>query len=149
MPLDHLLILPDETIAEESQQWRHWKPAEQIPCRDEIQAAQIAPDRRDRRAIGEPMRAAADLFGAHVGQLEIDLRRNLFAVKTQKFIRAAVGRRRVRAHAESVGNRLERFLFFADAAAAAPPPRLVHEGTMRRVHQTDDAGIHACREGRR
>jgi hypothetical protein len=46
---DDTLILRDETIAEKSQGRRYRKPAEQVPRRDEIQAAQVVPD----RGIGE------------------------------------------------------------------------------------------------
>jgi len=146
LPLDNVLILRNKALAEEFQYRRHRKPTEQIPGGDKIQAAKIAPDRRDRRAIREPICAAADLLGAHIRQFKIDLRCNLIAIKPQQFVRTAVGRRRVRTHAEAVGNRLKRFLLFTNAAPAAPPPGLMHEGAMRRVHQANDSRVHAARE---
>src|SRR5512146_319018 len=48
--------------------------------------------------------------------------------------------------AEAVGNGLEDFLFFVDAGAFAPPPRLVHKRPMRRVHQADNAVVHTARQ---
>ncbi len=122
LPLNHGLILRDEAIAEKFQKRRHRKPTEQIPRRDEIQSAEVAPDRRDRGAIREPVFPAADLLGAHVRQFKIDLCRNFVAVKAQQFVRAAVSGRRVRAHAKAIGDRLEGFLFFTNAPPAAPPP---------------------------
>ena len=47
------------------------------------------------------------------------------------------------AHAESVGDGLEIFLFLVNAVAAAPPPRLVNERSVRGVHEADDAVIDA------
>src|SRR5579863_4719325 len=47
------------------------------------------------------------------------------------------------AHAEAVRNRLEMFLLFVDAVAASPPPRLVYERSMRRIHQADNAVVDA------
>src|SRR5438046_10289288 len=50
----------------------------------------------------------------------------------------------VRAHAKAIWDRLETFLFLMNAVAAAPPPSLMHKGTVRRVHQAYDAMIHAA-----
>ena len=47
------------------------------------------------------------------------------------------------AHAESVGDGLEIFLLLVDAVAAAPPPRLVNERSVRGIHEADDAVIDA------
>ena len=45
----------------------------------------------------------------------------------------------MRAHAETIGNRLELFLLFVNAGAFAPEPGLMHERAVRRIHQADDA----------
>src|SRR5689334_16823957 len=47
----------------------------------------------------------------------------------------------MRAHAEPVWNGLELLLFFVNAVAGAPPPRLVHKGPVGRIHETDDPVI--------
>src|ERR1700739_3120630 len=48
----------------------------------------------------------------------------------------------MRAHAEAFKNRLEALGFFADAGPGSPPPGLVNEGSVRRIHEADDAMIH-------
>ena len=50
----------------------------------------------------------------------------------------------MRAHAEAVRDRLKLLLLLVDAVPLPPPPRLVHKRPMRRVHQTDDAVVHAA-----
>ena len=52
----------------------------------------------------------------------------------------------MRPHAKAVGNRLEDLLFLVDAAASPPPPRLVHEWPVSRVHQPDNAVVDAARQ---
>src|SRR5579864_7778162 len=49
----------------------------------------------------------------------------------------------MRRHAEAVGNRFVVFLFFVDAVLRAPPPGLMNERSVGRVHQADDAMINA------
>src|SRR5208282_1223712 len=51
----------------------------------------------------------------------------------------------MRAHAEAVGNWLKVFLLFVNAVAAAPPPSLVNEWPVRRIHQTNDSMVNAHR----
>ena len=51
----------------------------------------------------------------------------------------------MRAHAEAVGDRLEVFLLFVNAVAAAPPPGLMDERSVGRIHEADDAVIDADR----
>ena len=63
----------------------------------------------------------------------------------------------MRRHAEAgvaslvlvVADWLELLLLGMDAAAAAPPPRLMHERPMRRIHQPDDAMIDVAGQVRR
>src|SRR5690349_13341123 len=52
----------------------------------------------------------------------------------------------MRAHAEAVRDRLELLLLFVNAVPGAPPPRLMHKWSVRRVHQADDAVIDAARQ---
>src|ERR1700761_4764995 len=50
----------------------------------------------------------------------------------------------MRGHAESLRDRLEVLVLLVNAGAGAPPPRLVDEGAMGRIHQTDDAVVHVA-----
>jgi hypothetical protein len=50
----------------------------------------------------------------------------------------------VRAHAKAKIDGLEDFLLFVNGIAAAPPPCLVDERSVRRIHQPDNAVIHAA-----
>src|SRR6202140_5425338 len=52
----------------------------------------------------------------------------------------------MRAHPETVRNRLEFLGFLVNASALPPKPRLVHERPMRRVHQTNDPVIDVRRQ---
>src|ERR1700722_7270766 len=51
----------------------------------------------------------------------------------------------MRAHTKSVGDGLEMFLLLVNTVAAPPPPGLMHERTVRRIHQPDDSVIDAHR----
>ena len=143
---DHFGILADESRAENvNDEGDDRQPGENIPGGAKIQAAKIVANGSDCGATGEPVTAGADLFEALVGQNEIDPGGGKLAgEELQDFVRRAVRRGRVRAHAKTVRNGLELFLFFADAVTAAPPPGLVHERAMRRVHQSDDGLIDAA-----
>src|SRR5690348_10142273 len=50
----------------------------------------------------------------------------------------------MRAHAEAIRDRLELLLLFMDAVASAPPPGLMHERPVRRVHEPNDSMINAA-----
>ncbi len=83
-----------------------------------------------------------NLLQPPVRQNKIDGRRHRLAGPLfQQLVRQAVRAWRVRTHPEAVRNRLELFLFFVNAAAAPPKPRLVHERPVRRIHQSDDSVI--------
>src|SRR5690348_4577648 len=49
----------------------------------------------------------------------------------------------MRPDAEARRNRLEHLLLLMNAPLTAPPPRLVNEGAVRRVHQSDDSVVDA------
>ena len=49
----------------------------------------------------------------------------------------------MRAHAKAVGDGFEILFLFVNAVLRAPPPCLVDEGAVGRVHQADDAVIDA------
>ena len=106
-----------------------------------------ARDRRDRGEAGEPVFSGADGFGAEVGQDEIDGGGDGIGVgvEAQQFVGRGVGTGSVRAHAKAVRDGLEVFLLLVDAVLAAPPPCLVNEGTVRGVHEADDAVVDADR----
>src|SRR5437660_835258 len=80
----------------------------------------------------------ANLFVTLIGKNEIDGGGYLFAVDAEQLVRCAVGRGRMGRHAEAVGNGFEMFLLFVDAMPSPPPPGLMDEGAMRRIHQADD-----------
>ena len=48
----------------------------------------------------------------------------------------------MRRHAKALRDGLEVLLFFVDAVPGPPPPCLVHERPVRRIHQADDAVVH-------
>src|SRR3984885_8385180 len=52
-------------------------------------------------------------------------------------------------HAKALGNGLEVLLFFVDAVAGAPPPRLMHKRPVCRGHQPDNAVVHVAGQLRR
>src|SRR6266478_8760279 len=52
----------------------------------------------------------------------------------------------MRAHPETVRDRLELLGFFVNASALPPEPRLMHERPMRRVHQSDNSVINVRRQ---
>src|ERR1700675_3563703 len=52
----------------------------------------------------------------------------------------------MRAHAKAVRNGLERLLLLVNGITAAPPPGLMHERPVRRIHQADDAVIDTARQ---
>ena len=67
-------------------------PAEDVPCRNHINAAMVAGDGRDRGQAGEPVFAGMDGFKAQVGQDEINGRGDRIGVgiEPQQFVRRAV-----------------------------------------------------------
>src|SRR5438094_511259 len=52
----------------------------------------------------------------------------------------------MRAHPESVRDRLELLGLLVNASALPPEPRLMHEGPVRRVHQSDDPVVNMRRQ---
>src|SRR5690348_509165 len=142
---DHRFLVLSQELPREDAKNRHRQ--EQIPGSHEINPAKIALDGRDRRPARKPQLPAANFFRADIRQQKIDRGRHWFAGDfPQHPVRRAVRARRVRAHAESVGNWLEFFFFFVNAAPASPVPRLVNERPMRRIHQSDDALVHMRRQ---
>ena len=120
-------------------------PAKEIPGGDYVDAAMVARDGRDRGEAGEPVFSGADGFGAKVGQDEIDGGGDGIGVgvEAQQFVGRGVGTGGVRAHAKAVGDGFEVFLLFVNAVLGAPPPRLMNEGSVRGIHQADDAVVDA------
>ena len=82
-----------------------------------------------------------DDFSAAVGQREVDGGLDWLAVDAEELVGRGVAAGRVRAHAKAFRDRLEALGLFADARARAPPPCLVNERPVRRVHQADDAVV--------
>ena len=72
--------------------------------------------------------------------------RDLLAVNAEQLVRRAVRRRLMRGHAEALLDRLEVLFLFVNAGLRAPPPRLMHERPVRRIHQPDDAVIDVARQ---
>src|SRR5713226_7631256 len=144
--LDHrLLVLAEKNLAKDPEN-RNWQE-KQIPRRHEIDAAQIPPHRRHRRAAGKPQLPAAILFRADIRQHEIDRgRHRLAGDPLEQLIRSTVRARRMRAHPEAVRNRLELLGFLVNAPALSPEPRLVHKRPVRRVHQSDNPVIDVRRQ---
>src|SRR6267154_40128 len=143
---DHgLLILTEKNLTKHSE--NRGRQEKQIPRRHEIDPAQVPPHRRHRRAAGEPQLPAAILLRADVRQHEIDRRRYwLPGDFLEQPVRCAVGARRMRAHPETVGYRLEPLGFLVNASAFPPEPRLVHERPMRRVHQSNNPVVDMRRQ---
>src|SRR5216110_297466 len=52
----------------------------------------------------------------------------------------------MQAHPESVRDRLELLGLLVNASALPPEPRLMHEGPVRRVHQSDDPVVNMRRQ---
>src|SRR3984885_16101254 len=50
----------------------------------------------------------------------------------------------MRRHAETLRDRLEVFALLVNAGAGAPPPCLMDEGTVCRIHQPDNAVVHVA-----
>src|ERR1700742_1860096 len=50
----------------------------------------------------------------------------------------------MRRHAEALRDRLEGFVLLVNAGAGAPPPCLVDEGSVCRIHQPDNAVVHVA-----
>jgi len=137
LPDHRLLILAEKDLAEDPENRN--RQEEQIPRRHEIDPANIPPHRRHRRAAREPHLPAAIFLCADIRQHEIDRgRHRLPGDFLEHLIRRAVRARRMRAHPETVRNRLELFGFLVNAPALSPEPRLVHERPMRRVHQSNN-----------
>src|SRR5260370_34925831 len=99
-----------------------------------MEGAEVGANRRDGGAVGEPVFAAANLFGAHTGEHEIDLRGDRGAVNLQQFVRGAVGRGRMRTHPKPPRNWFKAFFLFSDAATVPPPPRPLHKSAMTGIH---------------
>src|SRR5882724_496457 len=140
--LNHrLLVLAEKHFAEHAENRNRQK--EQIPRRHEVDPAQIPPHRRHRRPAGKPHLSALIDLRAQVRQHKIDRRcHRLPGDFLQQLIGRAVRTRRMRAHAETVRNRLELLGFLVNAPALPPEPRLVHERPVCWVHQSDDPLIH-------
>src|SRR5208337_583928 len=98
---------------------------------------------------GKPLVAAADDLIAPVRQNEIDGGCNGLAIDAQQLVRRAVGRWLMGGHAKAIFDGLKLFGFLMDAASRAPPPRVMHERTVRWVHQPDDSVVHVTRQVRR
>ena len=128
LALHGLLVLAYKFLAKEAANGQHqWsRPAKNIPRGTHVDAAMVLGDGRDRGQSREPSFAAAHCFKTQVGQDEIngglDLVASFGARESHEFVRRAVGRGRVRAHAEAVRDGLEVLFFFVNAVAAAPPP---------------------------
>lgn len=145
---DYIDILADEARPEDMNDERNnGEPGKDVPRGNEIEAAEIRADGSDRGAAGEPVSPGANLFEALIGQDKINhCGGRLAGDEFQDFVRSAIRRRSMRAHAEAIGNRLELLGFFADAVASAPPPSLMDERAVRGVHQADDGLVHAARQ---
>src|ERR1700734_1424170 len=71
--LNYFDVLPDEARAEHVDDERDDRePRKDVPCRAEIEAAEVAANRRDRGAARQPVIPCPDLFEALIGQHEID-----------------------------------------------------------------------------
>lgn len=155
--LDHgLLVLGDELCAEVSGDGCDEGDAVgDVPGGDDVDAAGGGGGGGDGGERGEPALFAArvdgpDGFVAAIGENEVD-GGDGFAEET---VGCAVGGRRVGGHAKAgiaagVSGILDGFEvlgFFVDAGAAAPPPGAVDEGTVRGVHEADDAVVDVAGE---
>ena len=139
-------VLLDEFPEDEFQQaGNEWNPAKKIPGGDDVNAAMVAANGRDRGQAGEPVFSGANGFGAQVGKNEINGSGDGIGVRieAQQVVGRGVGTGSVGAHAKAVGDGLEILLLLVNAVAIAPPPRLMNEGAVGRVHEADDAVIDA------
>src|SRR5664280_1089660 len=102
--------------------------------------------RRDRGKAGEPFLAAADDFVSPVGQDEVDGRGDGLTVNSQQLVGRTVGRRLMRGHAEAAVDGLELLLLLVDTLLRTPPPGLMNERTVRRIHEPDDAVVYVTRQ---
>ena len=141
--LDHRdLILADKLCSEEfGNRCEEWDVVEDVPRGDDVDAAGGRGDGCDGGERGEPLVAGANDLGAAIGQGEVDGGVDGLAVDAEEFVGRGVGAGRVGAHAKAFGDGLEALGFFANAGARTPPPRLVDEGSVGRVHKADDAVI--------
>src|SRR5215469_14981432 len=116
--LDNFSILANEPRAKHMDDERNdWKPRKNVPRGGEVEAAEIAPHGGDGCAARKPIAARPNLLEALVGQHEIDGRRCGFArSEPQDFVRRAVGRRRVRSHADAVRDWFELRCLLSNAA---------------------------------
>src|ERR1700733_15844818 len=101
---DHFGILADKSRAENvNDEGDHGEPSKDVPGGAEIEAAKIVANGSDCGATGEPVTAGADLFEALVWQDEIDHGGGRLAgEELQDFVRRAVRRGGVRAHAKTI-----------------------------------------------
>src|SRR5271166_2275290 len=141
--LDHGdLVLADEAAPEKCRNRSYkWDGVEDVPCRSDIDPAGICNCRSYSCEAGEPLVSAADGFVAAVGKNEVDGSGDGLAVDAEQFVGRAVSRWRMGGHAEAVGDGLEVLFLFVDAGLFAPPPGLVDEGSVGRVHEADDAVV--------
>src|ERR1017187_10055057 len=146
--LDHCqLVLANEASAEELGDRGKKRHAEKdVPRRADIDPAMVLGCWRDRGKAGEPFLAAADDFVTPVGQDEVDGRRDRLSIYSEQLVGRAVRRRLMRGHAEAAVDGLELFLLLVDTLLRTPPPGLMNEGTMRRIHEPDDAVVHVTRQ---
>jgi len=119
---------------------------ENVPRGDDVDAASGCGDRGDGGERGEPLVSGADDLCAAVGQPEVDSRFDGMAVDAEQFVWRGVAAGGVGAHAEAPGDGLKAFGFLADAGTRTPPPGLMDERAVRRVHETDDAVIDVARQ---
>ena len=145
--LDHRqLVLANEASAEElSDRGKERHAEKDVPRRADIDTAMVLGCRRDRGKAGEPFLAAADDFVSPVGQDEVDGRRDRLSIYSEQLVGRTVGRRLMRGHAEAAVDGLELFLLLVDTLLRTPPPGLMNERTMRRIHEPDDAVVHVAR----
>ena len=146
--LDHgALILADEARAEEhGDLFGEGDVEEDVPRGVDVDASVAGRGGRDGGDGAEPIFSAANLFGADVGKLEVDHGGDRLSVHAEQFVGGGVGGRCVGGHAEAEGNGFEVFGLLVDAAFGAPPPRLMDEGAVGGVHESDDAVVDVAGE---
>src|SRR5712692_1196438 len=145
LPDHRLLILAEKNLAEDPENRNRQK--KQIPSRHEIDPAKVPPHWRHRCSAGEPHLPAAVFFRADIRQHKVDRGRHRLAGNfLQQLVRRAVRARRMRAHPESVRNRLELLGFLVNARTFPPEPRLMHKRSMRGVHQPDNSVVNVRRQ---
>jgi len=139
-----LLVLPQKFLRKYS---KNPNRQQQIPSRNKINPAKIAPHRRHCRAARKPQLPAPNLFRPDIRQNKINRRRHRLArIFLQHSVRRAVRARRVRAHPKTIRNRLELFFLLVNAMPTPPVPRLMHKRPVRRIHQSNNPLVHMRRQ---